>query len=408
MQNSKHSIFQSLGVFYLTVVLVVLLGLSGCENPGSVGAGLTDPGAEVTVDTMTISGIDTTYTNSFAGSQTYFSAGEFDDPIFGTTSVIGMDLPNLPTAQDTIRKDSKMYMRLSLDGNEVYGDSSASQDFDIYQIDEYWQAPDRLVNDAIKIDKSNKIASFSVAGQDSMDVQLSQSWYDKYYNYATDNSSEADSLYEHKLGGLALVPANSKKIIPLKSKFTDFVIISPDSDTVSVGMRKWAYSLDRTNETYPAGSVPLYSTYERILNFNLDLSNVTIEPSTISKAELIFYQNDSAMTQSLQSAPSSVQRPPEKNIRLHLADPQNIPQNIDPGNPVTGGSYNANDGGYHLNITSIVQHILISGTPEGQKFYVTMSNNGIVTPSLLYTGSDKVPLSKRPKIIITYLKNTSK
>lgn len=408
MQNSKHSIFQKLGVFYLIVVLVALIGLNGCENPGSVGAGLTDPGAAVTVDTIAISGIDTTYTNSLAGTRTYFSAGQFDDPIFGKMSVIGMNLPNLPTVQDTIKPDAKMYMRLSLDGNEVYGDTAASQDFDIYQIDEYWQAPNRLVNDDIKINTSNKIASFSVSNKDSMEVQLSQNWYDKYYNYATDPSSTADSVYEHKLGGLALVPSNSNKIIPLKARFTDFAIVNPDSDTVSVGMRKWAYSLDRSNEAYPAGSVPLYSTYERVLNFNLDLSNINIEPSTISKAELIFYQNNSAMTQSLQSKPSSVQRPSEKNIRLHLADPGNVPKDIDPGSPLAQGSYDEQDGAYHMDITTAVQQVLLDKVPEGQKFFVTMSNNGMVSPSLLYTDSDSVPATKRPKIVITYLKNTNK
>jgi hypothetical protein len=35
-------------------------------------------------------------------------------------------------------------------------------------------------------------------------------------------------------------------------------------------------------------------------------------------------------------------------------------------------------------------------------------NNGIITPSLLYTNSEQVPVNKKPKIIITYLKNTNK
>ncbi|MGD8749165.1 MAG: hypothetical protein PVI44_11910 [Balneolaceae bacterium] len=382
--------------------------MSGCDDAGPVGSDLTKPGAEVTVDTITVNTIDTTHTSTFSGGKNYFSAGAYSDPIFGDISAIGMVEPKLPPSVDSVQSNAKMLMRIIINGDEVYGDSSAIQDFDIYEIDEYWEIAGQKMKDDIKINMNAKVASFSIGEEDSLDVELSSNWFDKYYKFASDTSSDADSLYEHEVYGLALVPQNSKKIIPLDRTSTRFVIQNPDTDTVSVNMSKYAYSLDRTNESFPQGSVPLYSTYESVLQLDVDLSDINAEASTISKTELVLYQNNAALEQSLQSEPLSVQRPPEKNVQLHLADPEDIPKAIDPGSPIASGAYNRTDGAYHLDITSLAQQILLNGFPAGQKNYITLINNGIITPSLLYTNSEQVPVNKKPKIIITYLKNTNK
>ncbi|HKK45668.1 MAG TPA: hypothetical protein VJ964_09110 [Balneolaceae bacterium] len=408
MQNLKDSTFSSLSFFSLALV-IILIGISGCENPGSVGTGLTPPGAEVVIDTVNVNGIDSLHTNANSGGLTYFSAGQYNDPLFGNLSATGMLEPSMPSARDTLHKDDKMMMRIILNGNQVYGDTAASQDFDIYEIGEYWSATNRKVKDDIKIDSNAKVGSFTVGQQDSIDVELSQTWYDKYYNYATDTTlaaSEADSVFQHNVYGLALVAQNSNKIIPLDASSTRFVITSQDSDTVSVRMAKWAYSLDRSNESYPQHSIPLLSTFESVFDVNPGLSKIDYDPSTVSKTELILYQNNDAMDQSLQSGPSTVQRPPEKNVQLHIiSDSLAIPENIDTPNPFTEGQYNAADGAYHMDITSLTQQILLDKFPEGQKFYITFSNNGVITSSLVYSDSTQ---SKAPKIVITHLKNTNK
>lgn len=411
MQKSKDSIFQSLGLFSFTLSIIVLIAVSGCENPGPVGSGLTNSGADIVVDTLTLAGLDTMRVNTYAGGRSYFSAGQYNDALFGNMSSIGMLEPLMPSAADTLHSGDKMMLRIILNGAQVYGDSTASQDFDIYEINEYWKGSDRRVKDGIKIDMNEKVGSFTIANEDSIDVDLSSNWYQKYYKYASDSkltASAKDSVFQHNVYGLALVAQNSKKIIPLNASSTRFVIArSQESDTVNVGMAKWAYSLSRSNESYPQHSVPLYSTYESILKFKLDLSNADIESSTISRAELIFYQNDSAMEQSLQSEPSSVQRPPEKNIKLLVGDTTNIPASIDPGSPIFTGSYDQSDGGYHMDITSLAQQISLGKVSKDQQFYIALSNNGVITPSLIYSDSDQMS-AKRPKIIITHLKNTNK
>lgn len=409
MQKSKDSIFRSVGSFSLALGIVILVAISGCENPGSVGTGLGGPGADVVVDTIAVTGFDTLHTNAYSGLRSYFSAGEYNDALFGNVSAIGMLEPRMPAAADTIHADDKMMMRIILNGNQVYGDSAASQDFDIYEIGEDWRGQTQKMKDDIKINTANKVGSFTVGQEDSLDVKLSDEWYGKYYKYATDSdisASDRDSVFQENVHGLALVAQNSNKIIPLNASKTRFVITSQDSDTVSVNMAKWAYSLDRSNESYPQHSLPLFSTYESILNFKLDLSSIDYEPSTISKSELIFYQNTSALEQSLQSEPSTVQRPPEKNMNLQIvSDTLEIPKNIDPGNPLVEGSYSDEDGAFHLDMTSITQQILLNKFPEGQTYYVTFSNNGIITPSLIF--SEDAP-ERTPKIVITHLKNTNK
>ena len=58
-------------------------------------------------------------------------------------------------------------------------------------------------------------------------------------------------------------------------------------------------------------------------------------------------------------------------------------------------------------MTGLVENLLRNGNDEGREFYVTFPNQGSIKPSLIYTDSDQAPADKKPKIIITSLKNIS-
>lgn len=387
--------------------MLVLLGvmgvLAGCESPGSVGSGLSESGAEVEVVRDTIGVIDTVSFNSYSGSYSHFSAGAYNDPLFGELTATGLVKPSLPASGDSLEEDATMKMRIIFDSRNVYGDTLADQTFDIYKIEEYWRGRAYKLKDEIQLDQSQAIASFTAETGDSLDVELDPSWVADYYReYAESDAANADSLYQNEVYGLALVPTGSNKIIPLDAQSTRFVIENPESDTFEVSNNQWAYHLNRGNEPeHPGGSVAVYNMLENILNFRLDVSDIDINGPSISRAELVIYEDDISMEQSISG---SVKRPQPQSAQLHFVNPSQTPDNLISGNPVSNGSYSEDDRAFHFNITSLMQNGLINGFPENQEFYFMLPNDGTPKASLLTVDPEN---EKSPKLIITYLKNST-
>ncbi len=139
MQNFIQISFQQAKSFYLVLILGVLVGFSACENPGSVGSDLTDPTSEVVRDTLIINGLTSVDATSYSGEQDFFSAGSFDDPLFGSMGVTGYLKPNLPASSDTMKADGEMLLRIMYNRGQVSGDTVGTQQFDLYQINQYWR-----------------------------------------------------------------------------------------------------------------------------------------------------------------------------------------------------------------------------------------------------------------------------
>jgi hypothetical protein len=255
------------------------------------------------------------------------------------------------------------------------------------------------LEDDIQFDTSQPVASFSVEDQDSLDIILDSTWVQTYLEFARDTSAIADSSYKYEAYGLAIVPMNTSKVIPINSNSTRFVI-EADSDTFDVSLAQWAYSFDRGSSSIPQVSMPLHSTYESVLNFDLGVAEMGVQGVGISKAELVVYANSSALENSLAASEA---RSAATLAQLYIADPEFTPENIALGTPTVTGTYSEDDNAYHFTITSIVQRILLDGIAENQQFYITFSNNGIIRSSLIY-GEDG-PADKTPKLIITSLKN---
>lgn len=386
----------------LILLSVVLLGLGGCENPGSVGGDIGEPGADIAIDTVSVDELTNKSLNYYSGGFSYFSAGEYQDPLLGNITASGLIKPSRTLGEDdSLTADSKMLMRIILNNNKTYGDSVDNQSFDIYEIDELWRSNAFKLRDTLELNNTGE--SFTIGDEDSIDVEMPSEWVDKYRQYA--DTANADSLYRREFFGLALVPTNSNKIIMPSASNTRFVVQNPEADTFSVSPDQWAYMLNRTSANLPQNSVAWHSTYEQILNFDLDLSQINTEASDISKAELVLYQNNELMEESLQQGSPSAERPTETTAQLYLVNPEQLPDNITPGNPVANGTYSSDDEAYHFNMTSQLQNILSSGIPEGEEFVAVLSNDGSIKSSVIY--NNQADEEKRPKLIITSLTNNS-
>lgn len=420
MQNFiKDTYHKKRSSFLLIVVFSILLGISACENPGSVGDDLTDPVSEVVQDTVFINNVRTVDATSYSGELNYFSAGRYEDPLLGSINVTSYLKPNLPSENDTIKTDAEVFLRLMYDSEKVYGDTVASQKFDLYQIDQYWRDRVLKVDNELSL-SSQKIGEFTIGTEDSVMINLSEiapQWVDEYRSYAQDSkedtTSATDSSYVYETHGLALAAQNSEKIIPFYRDSSRFVIQHPEADTFDVSLNRWGFHLGRDNNTaVPQGSLPLHSTYESVINFEeLGISELDIQPPGLSRAVLVLHENVSALEQSMSGEPPTAKRAKEQTAYLHLANPEGVPENIDPGVPLNNptrleGTYSADDGTYRFDVTSIVENIIRNGFPEDREFFITLPNDGVIKSTLIMDDSDQVPESLKPKLIITSLKNT--
>lgn len=411
MQNYIKCAFLLKGSFWTCLVggLIFFLSISGCEDPGPVGNSLTGSETELVVDTLSIGSVEIDSLNPYAGQRAYFSLGQYDDPLFGFMSASAYLRPSLPptSSSDTLEENAGMKLRLIFDTGQVYGDSLQQGNFDIYEIDQRWRGKAWQLKDQISYDNSYTVGSFTLGEEDSLDVLLNEEWVDKYRSHVENESADRDSTYRENFHGLALIPRDDSKILPLEAGNTRFVVENPEADTFGVPMRHWAFSLERqANNTYPEGTEPLYSTFERIMNFDLDIPDQDYSVSNISKAEIVFYVDNAEMEQSLEAESTTTGRPLVNNLQLHLVDPSEIPANIDPGNPAAVGFYDDDNKAYRFNVTSFVKAAIQNQLNPNERLYVTIANNGTVKSTLFHLNNEAQP-DKNPHLIITSVKNTS-
>lgn len=385
--------FRSVGSLSLAFAISMLIVVSGCENPGAIGDGVSDTDADVAIDTISVDAISASSYDWYSGDYTYFSAGRVEDPFFGTVSATGMIKPALPSGDNTVEDNVTILMRLIADGSQVYGDSLSAQEYEIYEIEENWRGRAWMLQDEVQL-ADNSIGSFEMGDdEDSLDVQLSADWVDSYRSF----SQGSDSAYAYEDHGLALVPSGSGKIMAIDSRSTRFVIQNEEADTFSVSPTQWAYSLSRSDASpIPDNSVPLHSTLESVITTDLNLEDKDMSGIGISRAELVLYENVEAL--------GDMQRSRTTNALLYLNDPEGAPENIGLGNPVAQGSYSSEDNSFRFNTTSIVQNILANGMPEGEQFFIMLPNQGIVKSTLIY--AEQAPADKAPKLIITSIKSS--
>lgn len=394
-------------VFGLILALSVLsITLYGCEDPGAVGGSFTDPGTEVRDTVFFVSDVEVESYSSFSGNLTYFSAGQFSDPLFGDLRSVSLLKPSLPVvgAADSLSGGSYLSLQLAINDSSFYGDTLSTAQFDIVELGEIWRGRAWKIDDEVPL-TSNVIGSFTVdQTADSVVVPLDQEWSSRYRAFYNAFSANRDSLYRYDFHGLAIVPQNESKIVPFSSSGSRFFVIDPaQEDTSFVTGSQWGYSLERTDSPAPpTGSSKVISTYEQVMKFDLKLSRENLGTVNISKVELLIYVDEENMESTIKEVGNSAVRPPLAATSLYLSEPQNLPEALAAGAPIANGSFDAETGAYRFDISQFANSVLVDGVPENNSFYVTFqSNDGLIRSALLY--NDEGPEEKRPRLVVTYV-----
>jgi len=392
--------------YHFLVILGIVFLSTGCEDPGSVGnnAGDNDSVIRVSDTTFIISDVTVDSVNAFSGNKEFFSAGMFNDPLFGNIKSVSLLRPSLPPFTSSLEPTVVMKLRLGFNKQMVYGDTLSRADFELIKIGELWrQKAWKYDNEAVLDTNSEVIASFSITNQDSMEITMGEEWVDEYKSFFNDRSPERDSLYRFNFFGLAIVPKNEAKIIPFRRTSAEFVL-EERFDTTIVPVLESAMSLERTNVPEPPEETEItHSTLERVIGFTMDLTGNELGTFNISRAELVIPLDLERMDETLGQFSGTAIRPPNNNARLFLARPGLISDVLDVGNPISTGSFSETDSAFHFDLTNFVNSVLEEGLDPDRKFFFALgSNSGLLRSALLFNSD--APLIKQPKLNVTFIK----
>ncbi|MEX2641284.1 MAG: hypothetical protein WD266_11385 [Balneolales bacterium] len=384
----------------------LLFALSSCDDNGIVGSNITDDPPLVQSDTVYLPGTESFTITSFSGNQDYFTAGRYNDAVFGDQQIIGMISPSLQTSGiDSVGQSAKGYLKLHID--QVYGDRASTGAFDIVEIERRWRAsawrPDSLPD----LSSNKIIGSFEVDNEDSLRIPLDDEWLQRYAGHFNKNASaQRDSVYRQSMFGMAIVPRNDAKILSFEAARTELIIDHSDDeqngDDEDQGvfrqiMRATANSIEQGSAAAPAGSKIITNNFSNTLRLRFDVDDDFIGTNNISRAELVLYEDTLSMQQDL---PSSHRRPQANALYVYLLTEEETERAIIK-DPEIELLRNESDHSFRVNLTSYINSNL-TGTMDVRDFYlIVRDDNGRIIPTLIH---DEHSNTRRPKILITSAK----
>ncbi len=390
------------------IAIVTTVFLYSCEKNGIVGPKLVPSNAIVSIDTIPLSQFEASNIDVFSGNLTNFSAGMYNDKLFGDLTATGLVQPTLLDSGlvDTITPSTKMFLRFRI--NDVYGDTNSTINFDLVEASRRWRGKSWRL-DSIPPVTNHVITSFSVPHTDSLDVVLPQSYVTKYRDiyYTSGGKTVRDSLFNEKMPGFIIVPKSQGKIVSFDG-YNSRLIIETGVDTSVTNPATWAYSLQRANEPQlPDSLMQTYSTFERVPSAKIEVTSDTtisldgtsIGTKSLSRVQLVMYEDSTKMQSSL---PSGNVRPVVSRMDVYYMEGDQIEFDVLKG-PITNGyAYrDSTDGSYRLDLTSNVDDILLGKSNPGRFYFLPQMNDGTIHSLLITTNKAG---NRYPKLIVTSVK----
>ena len=420
-RNSNKGSRFSVAAFLL---LISAFLSTACESPGSVGDDIVDDDENVVSETVYLNDYSIIQENSFSGRLVNTAVGSVEDPLYGTMRSVALLKPSISTTEvDTILQNDTITLRLIFN-EEIYGDSLATSNYEIYEVGEIWRGAELRYNEEVPINMNNQIAQFQVqATQDTVIVDLSQDWTDKFAEFFNSDpdlsSAERDSIYINNFPGLAIVPsAGNQNIRFLKTLeteeevpdeeelITSFLFESTvqeddDDDEEDDGpdiieLRDWGASFIREDGSEDFGEFFLHNS-ERALKFQPDLPE-ELASKNIVNAQLILSKN----TNPQQNTPF-VARPNTNLLRAHVFndEPSDVMAEIftTPHNFAT--SLNDTSNAFLMDVTQYVLNGVYGGLTDQSLYLTIQSVNGIVYSSYFFDPNSED--FRKPRLVITYV-----
>ena len=429
------------------LLLVTVFLFLGCESPGLIGEDIISDDDNIETRIDTVDQLSVHHENSFSGRLPNTSLGYVEDPVFGTIKSVALLKPSISRAQvDTIFNDDKIHLKLIF-RSDVYGSELSVSDYEIFEANEVWRGNQLRYNSEIPVNYASKVAEFQVIDEDTVWVEMSREWTNKFAEYFNNTAADRDSLYRNSFPGLAIVPSESNQQIRFlrnliddeDEQATSFFVESEhhnnndngnddngdngnddengengddengnddngngeedeDDGLPQLGVRDWGASFVRTSTNETTDGIVLHNT-GTALQVEFDLPVDELSSKNIVNAQLIL---------SLDTSPEFMDpnfvRPQTNLIRAHVFN--DIPRDLAGEIFTTGHSFSSqideDEDTFKIDITQYVLNEVFGDLDERKLFLTVQTTNGLLYSSIFY-GAD-APENKKPRIVITSVK----
>lgn len=402
IQNTDKRLINTKNRLSLLILFLIPWMLIQCdEDPGIAGSGFIDKAAEVYTDSLKIDDIQTTEIKAFTGNQPHFSAGEYNDPLFGNIRAVALLRPSITrTSLDTIVDGAEAKIQFAVATSSAYGDTTQPVNFELRSVNQVWRA-NSWRRDSIPSLGSDIYQQFTLNMEDTIEVNLSDAWLQELKTIFNSEDDNRDSLYRYTYNGLSLVATNSGRIMPFNRAGTQFMIKNPD-DTVftSLGLQGSAFGMDFTPSNAAAqDQSSLIAPYKQTLSLKPDIDEQSLGSQNMSKVELELNE----ARNELDNLPANHVRPDIPAFYIYQLFDEDLDLTIIE-NPDYTAAIDSASRSLRVNITNFANQVLFEETPDVRFYLVPRSDNGIIYTSMLYNQN---ATSQFPRLLITGVKNTS-
>lgn len=395
----------------IAAFLPAALFFISCEESGTVGSSFTGTDQIIQVDTLRIDSITPVDLPTFSGELNNFSAGQYDDPLFGSFRATAILMPGLPLAERAIGSADELY--LVLFPSTIYGDTTSTATFDLVEVGERWRGTSWTLADQPVL-TGNVAGSFEVGpATDSVAVELSRDWINNYATFITEVEGEnRDSTFRANVFGFAIVPTGGNKVVGFTARQTDtqnflnvvrsYLLLrqTSDEDDARIINRSWAFSLDHDFSTatvpLPENATPVLNTFRNAFKLDFSIDENILGTKNISRVEAVLYEDTLSLKNSL---PAMHNRPASNRTFIYRLQPGEDNFAV-VRNPDDNILRNSNDASYRFNLLGYTNDILFGTSPDLTFVVTSGSNNGLIYPNLIYNTLEQELF---PKIIVTKL-----
>ncbi len=402
------------------ILITALFTLQSCQDSGFVGASFLDQGADIKVDTIAVDSFEFENLKGFTGNLANFTAGAYNDQLFGEIRAEAFVAPGLVTDVEFFDDSFDFYLRFIVSG--VSGDTLGTAEFEVEYIDERWRSSQMDVNSQLASTPPSVPVTFSVAHTDSLvEVQLPQEWVQKYVDI--DISADRETRLLNEEFGFKIKPVSGDMLVTFRggSNQSRIVIKDPgfellengddngngngngngeeeeDDVYVNIPFRAWAYNVQNNAPSdINDNLIPVFNTFNKALK--LDINFEDYKDLIITRAELVLYRDTLLLQNTL---PDGHIRPDVTRLAFYQLDEFdteflliNVP-NFTPEIRSTA------DFSYRISLTETIRRLSLGGTFRGSFYVLSQSNNGFIFPEALNHPSHP---ERAPKLIITHAK----
>lgn len=418
-------------VSILAVLLMSLLLYACSDDDNIVSPSFNTGGQNLSVDTLEVSNIELTELKTFTGNLSFFSAGKYNDAVFGEFRSTAFITPGVTRIfnDDIIESDAEVF--LILDPRDFFGNTDSTEataKYELRYVSERWRTTSFNTETQPAI-SPEVITTFEVtAATDSISIPLPEEWISSFRDiYLAEEDVRQDLVRENEFG-FALVPTeDSNAITGFRSTFTqtdslnvtDFrgsrlFVKNPttgdggdngDDDgedgeeddmraEFSVPLRGTGFNLEiGDGGTQPEGALPIINTFQQVLRVDTELNERDFTQQIVSRAELIFYDFED----SDETLPASHRRPTSERLLFYRLDETEQEFEVIK-TPTFEPPFRTEDDSYRVNITNFVEQVQLGNQTITEFFITPARNNGLIIPRLL---SGPGTGARSPKLIIT-------